>query len=336
MPHEQYRQRLSSGHRWALILAGGEGSRLQSLTTTSSGIAIPKQFCSFGCDASLLHDALRRAQTVTTAAHTCAVVSEHHRLWWQAMDLHIPSSNIIRQPFNRGTAIGILLPLLQILHRDPEASLLVLPSDHFVCDEAVLADSLREAMDQVRHRPEQIVMLGISPEEADPELGYIVSDSDGAEELRPVREFVEKPTAALAHALIARGGVWNSFIFAVQGKTLLRAFEQRCPELVTQMWEIVSSPSFLTHPADLAELYERAPTLDFSRDILQRSPELLRVLTVPPCGWSDLGTPRRVSEALNRFPPRQARSRNTGHAAFLDLTQHRSVRYASGLSPGRG
>jgi mannose-1-phosphate guanylyltransferase len=197
-----------------------------------------------------------------------------------------------------------------------------------VCDEAVLGASLQEAMDQVRYRPDQIVMLGISPEEADPELGYIVADCDGTGELRSVSEFVEKPTAAMAHALIARGGVWNSFIFAAHGRTLLRAFEQRCPELAAELWEIVRSP--LERAADLADLYDRAPTLDFSRDILQGSPELLSVLTVPPCGWSDLGTPRRVNEALTRFPPRQARSRRAGHPAFLDLTQHRPVTYASG------
>lgn len=332
MPHEQQRTSISSktGHGWALILAGGEGSRLQSITTTASGIAIPKQFCSFGGEASLLHDALRRAQTVTTPAHTCAVVTEHHRSWWQAMDLRIPSENVVRQPCNRGTAIGILLPLLQILHRDPDAGLLVLPSDHFVCDEGVLAASLREAMAQIRRHPEQIVMLGISPDEADPELGYIVSDSSCAAGLRSVSEFVEKPSTAVAHKLIARGGVWNSFIFATHGRTLLRAFEQRCRQLALDMWEIVSSPDRLRQADDLADLYERAPALDFSRDILQRSPELLRVLTVPPCGWSDLGTPRRVSEALNRFPPRQARTRNAGHVAFLDLTQHRAVTYASG------
>ena len=332
MPRAQHLTRISSatGHRWALILAGGEGSRLQSLTTTAAGIAIPKQFCSFGGEASLLHDALRRAQTVATPAHTCAVVSEHHRSWWQAMDLRIPHANVVRQPHNRGTAIGILLPLLQILHRDPDASLLVLPSDHFVRDEAVLGLSLQAAMDQIQYQPDRIVMLGISPEEADPELGYIVSDCDETDELRSVREFVEKPTAAVAHALIARGGVWNSFIFAARGKTLLRAFEQRCPELVMEMWEIVSASKSRSQQTDLADLYHRAPSLDFSRDILQRSPELLRVLTVPPCGWSDLGTPRRVTEALTRFPPRQARPRHAGHAAFLDLTQHRPVSYASG------
>lgn len=332
MPHEQRGTRISSatGHRWALILAGGEGSRLQSLTTTASGVAIPKQFCSFGGEASLLHDALRRAQTVAMAAHTCAVVSDHHRLWWQAMDLRIPSANVIRQPGNRGTAIGILLPLLQILHRDPEARLLVLPSDHFVCDETILAESLRAAMRQIRRHPDRIVMLGISPDEADPELGYIVSDSDVTMDLRAVSEFVEKPSTAVARALIARGGVWNSFIFACKAKTLLRAFEQRCRQLALDLWEIVTAPNRLTQAGDLADLYADAPTLDFSRDILQSSPDLLRVLTVPPCGWSDLGTPRRVSEALDRFPPRQARTRNAGHVAFLDLTQHRSVTYASG------
>ncbi|WP_380603175.1 sugar phosphate nucleotidyltransferase [Steroidobacter flavus] len=332
MPHEQHRRSFLSktGQSWALILAGGEGSRLQSLTTTASGVAIPKQFCSFGGEASLLHDALRRAQTVTTPTRTCAVVSEHHRLWWQAMDLRIPSANVIRQPCNRGTAIGILLPLLQILHRDPNATLLVLPSDHFVCDEDVLAESLQAAMRQIRRQPDRIVMLGISPDEADPELGYILSRSNRAAGLRSVSEFVEKPSAAVARTLIARGGVWNSFIFAARGKTLLRAFEQQCRQLALDMWEIVSSHNVLAQADDLADLYERAPPLDFSRDILQCSPELLRVLTVPPCGWSDLGTPRRVSEALHRFPPRQVRTRKARHAAFLDLTQHRPVTYASG------
>jgi mannose-1-phosphate guanylyltransferase len=332
MPREQYRTAVSSAaaHQWALILAGGEGTRLQSLTTTAAGIAIPKQFCSFGGEASLLHDALRRAQTIAIPAHTCAVVSEHHRSWWQALDLRIPSTNLIRQPGNRGTAIGILLPLLQVLHRDPEASLLVLPSDHFVRDEAVLGASLEAAMDQVRQHPEQIVLLGISPEEADPELGYIVSNGRDRDDLRSVSEFVEKPNAAVAQALIARGGVWNSFIFAAKGKTLLRVFQERCPELAMEMWEVISRTSSLPRQTDLTAVYEHAPTLDFSRDILQRSPELLRVLTVPPCGWSDLGTPRRVNEALNRFPPRRARSRSAGSAAFLDLTQHRPVSYASG------
>jgi mannose-1-phosphate guanylyltransferase len=334
MPHDQQRggKLSNAGHDWALVLAGGEGSRLQSLTTTASGVAVPKQFCSFGGEVSLLHDALRRAESVTVPKRTCIVVSEHHRLWWQALDLRIPAANIVQQPRNRGTATGILLPLLSILRRDPDAALLVLPSDHFVRNEPILASSLNAAMFSVRRQPGHIVMLGICPEDPDPELGYIVAEDDVATNLRSVREFVEKPSLSAARALIARGGVWNSFIFAAHGQTLLRVFEERAPDLVAEMKQIVSYTDPIAQQADLAELYERAPDLDFSREILQRSPALLRVLTVPPCGWSDLGTPRRVTEALSRFPPRREhpRRKDAGRAAFLDLTEPRARTYLTG------
>jgi mannose-1-phosphate guanylyltransferase len=327
MPHQPQREGVLSnaGHDWALVLAGGEGSRLQSLTKAAFGVAVPKQFCSFGGDASLLHDALRRAEAVTTRGRTCVVVSAQHRRWWQSMDLRIPAANVIQQPLNRGTATGILLPLLSVLRRDPEAALLVLPSDHFVRNEGILASCLRAAMLSVRQQPDQIVMLGIAPEEADPELGYIVAEDDVATTLRSVSAFVEKPNLAAARTLIARGGVWNSFIFAAQGKTLLRAFEQRAPELVAEMREIVFGSDSSVQQDELAELYKRAPDLDFSRDILQRSPTLLRVLTVPACGWSDLGTPRRVTETLSRLPPsyEHTHCNDAGRAAFLDLTRLR-------------
>lgn len=321
----------NAGHDWSLVLAGGEGSRLRSLTMTASGVAVPKQFCSFGGDVSLLHDALSRAQSVTKAERTCVVVSEHHRLWWQALDLRIPDQNVIRQPRNRGTATGILLPLLKIMQRDPKAGVLVLPSDHFVRNEAALAASLRAAMRSVRQHPDQIVILGISPDEADPELGYIVAETDGDPDLRAVTEFVEKPSAAVARTLVARGGVWNSFIFAAHGAALLRAFEERCPRLVTEMRHIIASSGHMAQH-ELLDLYEHAPDLDFSRDILQRSPSMLRVLTVPPCGWSDLGTPRRLTEALLHVAPRSEHSlrRMGGHTPFVDLTQLHLPKYAAG------
>src|SRR5687767_8082565 len=186
------------GDSWALVLAGGEGSRLQSLTTLASGLAVPKQFCSFGGGSSLLNDALKRASVIAPPERTCAIVSEHHARWWQSLPMSLPKENLIVQPRNRGTAIGILLPLLQILHRDPNASLLVLPSDHYVRNEAVLADSLCLAMCEVGRRSDRIVLLGLTPEEADPELGYIVPIGDDGPSTREVSQFVEKPSAASA------------------------------------------------------------------------------------------------------------------------------------------
>jgi mannose-1-phosphate guanylyltransferase len=317
--HERWETHWDAGHNWALVLAAGEGSRLQALTMTASGVAIPKQFCSLGSEASLLHDALRRARVVAEPQRTCAVVAEHHRRWWQPLQLGIAQSNLIVQPRNRGTAIGILLPLLHIVHRDPEATLLVLPSDHYVRNEDVLAGSLRAAMQELEHDRRHMILLGITPDEPDPELGYVVAEGASDAALRAVSEFVEKPDVATARALIARGGVWNSFIFAANAQVLVRAFEARCPDLVGEMRHIVTSTPSSTRDASLAQLYEQQPQLDFSRDILQRSPELLRVMTVPSCGWSDLGTPRRVVETVSRFPCKPGPSSAARAASFLDL-----------------
>jgi mannose-1-phosphate guanylyltransferase len=303
MPASQQRwdTHWDAGHNWALVLAGGEGSRLQALTTTASGVAVPKQFCSMGGDDSLLVAAMRRAREVAAAERTCAVVAEHHRRWWQPLPLGIPPENVISQPRNRGTATGILLPLLQIVHRDPQATLLVLPSDHYVRNEEVLASSLRSAMRHAEGLRDRIILLGVTPEDADTELGYIVADGDSTGSVRAVTQFLEKPTAAAARALLAHGAVWNSFIFAAHGRALLRVFEARCPELVAEMQRIVEEPSSPTHAAHLAELFQDMPRLDFSRDVLEHSLPSLSVLTIPACGWSDLGTPRRVQETFTRY-----------------------------------
>jgi mannose-1-phosphate guanylyltransferase len=310
-----------AGHNWALVLAAGEGSRLQALTMTASGIAIPKQFCSLGGEPSLLHDALRRARAVANPQNTCAIVAEQHRRWWQPLQLDIPASNLILQPRNRGTAVGILLPLLHIVHRDPDASLLVLPSDHYVRNEDVLAGSLSAVMARLERDRNHVILLGITPDEPDPELGYIVADGSGSEgSVRAVSEFVEKPSPATARALIARGGVWNSFIFAANAQALVRAFEARCPDLVGEMRHIVASMKPGVRSARLAQLYEQLPTLDFSRDVLQRSPELLRVMSVPACGWSDLGTPSRVVQTVRRFRSEAGCDGPACSPSFLDLS----------------
>jgi mannose-1-phosphate guanylyltransferase len=290
-----------AGHNWALVLAAGEGSRLQALTMTACGVAVPKQFCSMGGNGSLLHAALHRARAVAPTQRTCTILAEHHRRWWQGLPLGIPPQNVIVQPRNRGTANGILLPLLQIVHRDPQATLLVLPSDHYVRNEDVLATSLSHAMALLDEHREHIILLGLTPDETDPELGYIVADGDSRFSARAVAEFVEKPDFATARALIARGGLWNSFIFAADAQALVRLFEARCPALVAQMQRIVAEERPDVRDAHLAELYKHLPSLDFSSDILQSSPSALRVLTVPACGWSDLGTPRRVVEVAKRY-----------------------------------
>ncbi len=107
------------GETWAIVLAGGEGSRLHCLTTTTLGVAIPKQFCSLQGGRSLLHDALKRAEPVASPERICAAVSQRHRQWWGPGLSALPNANIIVQPRNCGTANGILLPLLYSPPWDP-------------------------------------------------------------------------------------------------------------------------------------------------------------------------------------------------------------------------
>jgi len=133
---------------WALILAAGDGSRLRALTTRPCGTSVPKQFCSLRGGRSLLEDAVDRARGVVDPERICTIVAHQHRQWWSGIDALAPlaADNIVVQPRNRGTAIGLLYALMHILARDPDARVLVLPADHYVREEATLRHSLRAAM----------------------------------------------------------------------------------------------------------------------------------------------------------------------------------------------
>jgi mannose-1-phosphate guanylyltransferase len=298
---------------WAVVLAAGDGTRLARLTTDEHGNAVPKQFCSLDGGHSLLHEALQRARQVAPRERVCTIVAAHHRRYWQSALWATPRANVIVQPRNAGTANGILLATLKILERDPLARIVFLPADHFVRDEAALAGSLREVANELTRNPQELLLLGIEPEEADPELGYIVPAAhmkDSA--LRVVERFVEKPEPALARSLLRHGALWNSFIFAAQGAALLGMIRGAFPENVERLETAIARDARLgARSIALDEAYEDLPAQDFSRGVMQNVAHRLRVLTAPACGWSDLGTPQRVAETLKRFDPvprREARA----------------------------
>jgi len=289
-------------NHWALVLAAGDGRRLQGLTRTASGTVVPKQFCTLNGGLSFLEETVQRAQTVVPRERICAVVASQHVPHWAPLLDSMPLHNIIAQPRNRGTAIGILLPLLQIMRRDPAARILLLPSDHHVRSEGRLAAALRAAMGSTEAN---IVLLGFEPDHVDTELGYIVPEHAQDGMFPAVSRFVEKPPAAEARQLIRQGALWNAFIIAADAATLLRLFERRCPEVVAKMRRLIQLEPKNEFPSgSLSELYDELPDLDFSRDILQGQERHLRMLAVPECGWSDLGTPERVAAALHALNDR--------------------------------
>jgi mannose-1-phosphate guanylyltransferase len=311
-------------HQWALVLAAGDGSRLRALTTQPCGTPVPKQYCSLNGGTSLLEDAIARARSQVAADRVCAIVAQQHHRWWSNCDAltALPPGNLIVQPRNRGTAIGILYSLVHILSQDPQAQVLLLPSDHYVADEAVLQRSLAAAMAYVVHSPDQPVLLGLQPDEPDSELGYVIPGPADALGGRSVARFVEKPELTVAAQIVRGGGLWNTFIIAASARALLNLFLPRFASIVMEMQVIVGNA--LQHktasgwPA-IVDMYMRLPDLDFSRHLLEGRESSLRVLPVPACGWSDLGTPHRVGETLRRLPGERAAAPSGELPGYINL-----------------
>lgn len=285
----------AGGQAWAIVLAAGNGTRLSSLTRDAAGAAVPKQFCSLDGSVSLLEQTLARAATVVGWQRTTTIVAASHRPYWEPPLKDLPRDNIVVQPLDRGTAVGILLPALRIAARDPDARILILPSDHYVAEESVLENTLRCALEDIRESPAGVALLGVEADEPDAGLGYIVSHAAGHPRMRCVDRFIEKPSVEEARRLVNTGALWNSFIMVSRAASLIELLRQCCPELVRALRSIRPHDE-----AALLRLYRELPVIDFSRHIAAASEQRLAVMTVPPCGWNDLGTPHRLAQTLTR------------------------------------
>lgn len=280
---------------WAVVLAGGAGRRLQGLTH-ARGEPAPKQFSSLGAGVTLLGSALERAGHLAAPERIVPVVVREHRRWWEDELSHLPADNVVVQPGNRGTAVAILLALLRIARRDPAAVVLVLPSDHHFEREAAIRAALALAVTQVRREARRVLLLGVTPEGPEEGLGWILPAAGRGELLvpLPVAEFREKPAPGEAAALLERGAVANIFLLAARAAMLRQLYGALLPELTAALED---ADRVGTAP-ELERVFGGLASLDFSRDLLERASERLSVMRVPPCGWTDLGTPERLARCL--------------------------------------
>jgi mannose-1-phosphate guanylyltransferase len=261
---------------WVAVLAGGDGHRLRPLTTNARGISTPTQYCSLNGGRSLLQISLQRALAVTSRERIVTVVTEAHRAWWQPEFFASPRSPVVVQPCNRGTGLGVLLPLLVIAKTDPEAGVMFIPSNHYVEHEAVLAKYLREATAPEVMDSDKLTLLGMSPHAPDSGFGYLSPAPDSGVGMRPVAGRISQ---------------------------FLALYPRHTRQLILDLQAIVEHwPDSRVPTAELISLYARHSALDFSRDVLQTRPESLQFLNVPPCGWNDVGTPERLANILRVSP----------------------------------
>jgi len=280
---------------WVIVLAGGEGRRLRGLALDARGEPAPKQFCGFGRDRTLFDATLARAQGLASRDRILVSVTESDRRWWGPTLAKRPRGTVVSQPVRRGTAAGVLLPLLEILHRDPGARVLLMPSDHVIDDEFVLRRVLERAALAARDRPGRVMVLGHTPDRADAEFGWILPSGDFDGFSSGVAAFVEKPGAELAARLMAAGGLWSMFFVAATGVALLGLYQRYLPELVVPLLGSRRRLTGAPGSPSLDAVYERLPTRDVSRDLFPAAISHLRVTVAPPCGWTDLGTPERLA-----------------------------------------
>lgn len=306
---------------WAVALAGGGGTRLRKMTTNGHGIVIPKQYCSLAHSSCLLQDALSRAASVALPSHVCTVVAAQHRQWWSKAVAGLNEANVFVQPQNKGTAFGILLALLLLERRNADATLLLLPADHYFRDEEAITRALRVAGNLAGENTSSIYLLGADPDSPDPELGYIHPAQGMTDKPAPIVGFTEKPSIGFARELISLGALWNLFILAGSVNALLQLFAREHADAVSRMRESLAH-SAAGHPQSLENFYEGITPLDFSQDILEAQANRLQVIRVQHSGWTDLGTPRRVEATLRSIANRAGMRAERGPRSaplFLDL-----------------
>lgn len=285
-------RRKKLNHVTVLLLAGGDGGRLISLTRDRSGAPAPKQYSVLAEDKTLIQYTYERALRLVQPHKIYSVVSRHHEKWW-ANELPLAPNRFIIQPENRGTAPGVLLSTLYILMEYPSDILVALPSDHYVADESIFENALRLAIRRLRAHPQDLVLLGIQPDSKDAEYGWIIPRAARRNRLRRVLTFVEKPRPEQAEELLAASGLWSSFVFVCKVTRLLDLMAQANPQLVGKFLSTIYENR---RTEGFPELYQDLSTVDFSKDILQKCVDSLRALAVPSCGWTDLGTPDRYQE----------------------------------------
>jgi mannose-1-phosphate guanylyltransferase len=313
---------------WILILAAGGCETLGHLTTDREGRSVPKQFCSLNGGDSLLQGSLRRARQLVPSRRICAVVDPDHEHYWRPMLTALPDRNVILQPCNRGTMNALLLGVLGILERDPEARVVAWQADHHVLDEETLVNSVRSAAAALRRDRagllgDRVLLLGMVSDDMDDALSYIMPGAPLSHGIREVTRFAEKPTVLFARDLTGRGALCNSLILAAKGTSFVECIRERYAGIVEGLVARVAIDiSREGAPGHLHKFYQTLPVLNVSQVVGQGSETAFCVFAVPACGWTDLGTPRRVSNALHRLwssPDREAVVGGRGALAPLSL-----------------
>jgi mannose-1-phosphate guanylyltransferase len=289
-------------HIWGIILAGGNGERVRTLTSRWKGRHVPKQYCAFVGSRTMLQHTLDRAGLLIKPERQKILIARAHRREAFAQLPEHWHGSVIIQPENRDTLPGILLPLTYVYKQDAKATVMVFPSDHFIHPNKKFAQVVAGAAAAAEDLPDRLLLIGAPADSPEPDYGWVLPGSivwrSGTRTVYAVKRFLEKPLRAGAAEAMAHGGLWNTLIIAVKAHTLWRLGWNYFPEIM-KLFELLRDSIGSPYEREVLEsIYAVMPSENFSTGLLTRAAHRIGVLPMNGILWSDWGKEKRIVGTL--------------------------------------
>ena len=287
---------------WSIILAGGDGERIRPFIEQWLGCHRPKQYCTFVGKRSMLQHTLDRTARLVGDDHKITVIGQHHREFAEEALKGGQAGHLLVQPQNCGTGAGVFLPLTYVQTWEPDATVVIFPSDHFIFPEDRFLETVRRAVRACEIFPDRIFLLGVRPSHLELEYGWInvggVLGWSGGSCLYQADSFLEKPTSSESLQALAKGAFWNTLVLVAKGETLWKVGSQFLPEIVEPFKLLSSTIGTSGEEQMLGQVYRELPNLNFSVELLQHVPKHIGVIELEEVLWSDWGRPERIMQTL--------------------------------------
>lgn len=314
---------MTMDHTFAVIMAGGSGTRLWPVSRQKH----PKHILPLLGERTLFQGTVDRLEGLLSPDHILVATAEGQARILKKQAPDIPGKNFLVEPEPRGTAAVVGLAGIVLRNRDPEAVMLVLPSDHFIRNRDLFQLVMRTAVPLARE--DYLVTLGITPTFPATGYGYIQRGRPlpvgSAYPAYHVRKFKEKPTAAQARRMLSDGNhSWNSGMFIWRVDRILGEFARQLPDLKRALERIGSTWNTVRQQAVLESVWPRLKTVTIDYGIMEHA-ERVAVLPAGGLEWNDVGSWDSLFDVL--IPDEDGNIAVNSH--HLAMETHRSLVYGS-------